>query len=402
MSYDLRVFAPKRLKKDLREALINSMGLRSVGPSVEATLVVKDESAAVEFDGPIRIEAEDLPEAANGAIKKAGWLVELSVKASAEEAWPFELAESIARTVDGVVFDPQRDAVVWPVRWQPTDSERRLQLIDVIELEVFTAASDPRWLATRLLEILSESRPDALPRRYGDFEPYQNRFEGEHARREFVAYWQDASPSLSPTVTWSATAPCFFGSMRTSGKRRQRGREDTPACTRISLSFDARPLHRAAAEADGFIDFVESVAGHIQAFYAAAVMTAGVELRRGRIWRTGNSESTPFPRATSWVGLPASPTWIAWFGPPYADLVQPAIGRELQAESDGGFLVRTARQPLDRSHLARIFPPLPEKLLARSQGEPGRWLPDASYTLFSGPPSEPAEYIPELTGSVSR
>jgi hypothetical protein len=108
------------------------------------------------------------------------------------------------------------------------------------------------------------------------------------------------------------------------------------------------------------------------------------------------------PRSDRWIGLPASPTWLAWFGKPYAALVRPSVEGQVTAEVDGGLVVRLGPAPINADQLADHFPPLPTSLIAHKINQPARWIPGASYTLTDGPPSQPAEVIPRLSGDEPR
>ena len=77
-------------------------------------LLTDVDDVVVEVDGPSRLEDEDVPDQAAGAIGATGWLVQLSVKPSTEARWPMETAIHLARAADGVVYDPQQDLVTWP------------------------------------------------------------------------------------------------------------------------------------------------------------------------------------------------------------------------------------------------------------------------------------------------
>ena len=104
------------------------------------------------------------------------------------------------------------------------------------------------------------------------------------------------------------------------------------------------------------------------------------------------------PRSDRWIGLPASPTWLAWFGKPYVDLVRPSVEGHVTAEVDGGLLVRLGPEPMNADQLAARFPPLPTSLIAHKIDQPAEGAPTGSYTLTDGPPSQPAEVIPRLSG----
>jgi len=122
----------------------------------------------------------------------------------------------------------------------------------------------------------------------------------------------------------------------------------------------------------------------------------GAIARRSSISMDGRTESGPLPRADRWIGLPASPTWLAWFGKPYAELVRPSMGGHITAEIDGALFVRMGTEPMNADQLAERFPPLPTNLVAHRINQPPEWFPQGSYTLTSGPPSQPAEEIPPI------
>jgi hypothetical protein len=101
----------------------------------------------------------------------------------------------------------------------------------------------------------------------------------------------------------------------------------------------------------------------------------------------------PFPRARWWVGLPALPTWLAWFGTPYRKLVGEAVSDWVVRASHGGVLARFGSEPMDVDELQGVFPTLPAELLARRRdGSPMN--PAIRITYVQPPPSEPAEAIP--------
>jgi hypothetical protein len=106
------------------------------------------------------------------------------------------------------------------------------------------------------------------------------------------------------------------------------------------------------------------------------------------------TETGPMPRADAWVGLPTSPTWLAWFGRQYAGAVRTAVAAHITTESDAGIFLRLGTEPMNADQLADAFPPLPAQLLTRRRDQAGAWLPRVHYSLVSGPPSQPAEQIP--------
>lgn len=350
-----------------------------------------------EVDGPNRIEAEDLPDAAHGAIGRSGWLVEISVKPSADARWPQELAIHLARAADGVVYDPQQDAVTWPDGWRRRDRESGTELIDDVELTWYIQRPPTgEELARQVLGLLATLFPEAIPKRYGDYEPLQHRYEGGRAEADFAAFWAARIDDWTATFNWTTTRPCFGGSVIMSSLRKY-GPDSPTAIARLSLSFDGRPFARDPAFTERIVRLFSQLASEVGSFYAAAWVERGIVLNRGRLsYQATTTETGPMPRADAWVGLPSSPTWLAWFGPPYVDAVRSALAEHVTSETDAGLFVRLGTEPMNADELADLFPPLPARLLVRRREQPGAWLPGARYSLVSGPPSQPAEEIPPL------
>ena len=260
---------------------------------------------------------------AAGAIGPSGWLVQISVRPSTDATWPQDLAIHLARAADGVVYDPQQDLVTWPKGFQPRNLETGEVRIEEIALDWFTPwPSDDPQLPYRLLELLSTLCPEALPKRYGPYEPLPHRFEGGREA--------DESPTAGsrqrwhgPRSSWSATRPCFGGSASMSTLR---ARNDRVLARRASDRPGLRwaKFARDPAYTERIVELFRAVASELGCVYAAASVNRGVIAKRGTMSMDHRTETGPLPRSDRWVGLPASPTWLAWFGNPYAELVDRA------------------------------------------------------------------------------
>lgn len=400
MSYDLQVIAKRQPRAaDLAAFIEDAEQIRVEGDFKRgaSTVMHADDGTIAEVDGPNRIEADDLPDAANGAIGRSGWLVEISVKPSTNASWPQELAIHLARAADGVVYDPQQDAVTWPAGWRPRDVASGQELIDQVDLTWYVRRPPTaEELPKRILAALSALCSEALPKRYGDYEPFQHRFEGERAEDDFAAFWAARMDDWTASFSWTTTRPCFRGSVGMSSNRKY-GPDSQTASVRLSLSFDGRPFARDPAFTERIVRLFTELAREVGSVYAAAWMERGVIVNRGRLSYQANvTETGPMPRADAWVGLPASPTWLAWFGPPYAEAVRSAVAGHVTSETDAGLFLRLGTEPMNADHLADLFPPLPARLLARRREQPATWLAGARYSLVSGAPSQPAEEIPPL------
>lgn len=399
MSYDLHVISKRKPKAADLDAFLASEGTPTSGGRLRSDgyLLLTADDADAEVDGPSRVEAEDVPDAADGAIGPSGWLLQISVKGASGVLWPMDLAIHLARAADGVVYDPQHDRVTWPKGFEPRSPTTGEIRVSQLELTWFTTwpSDDPR-LPTRLIELLAERCPEALPKRYGGSEPLPYRFDGGRAVEEFVAHWVEEAVSWSALLSWTTTRPCLDASATMSTMRAPHRQRDGYPVVRVRASFDGRVLARDPAYTERVVGLFGVLATELRCIYAAGSVIRGVIERRGRTWSDNQTEWVPLPRTDRWIGLPPSPTWLAWFGAPYAELVRPRVAEHITAETDIGILVRLGAEPKDADALADLFPPLPSRLVTRRRDQPGIWLPHARYTMTVGAPSHPAQLIPEL------
>lgn len=398
MSTDLHVYARRQPKAvDLDAFVAIQAALTSDAPLRRDGHILLSDAAGihVELDGPVKVEPEDLPDAASGALSRPGWFVQLSIKPSADVDWPMALAAHLARATDGVVYDPQEDRVTWPSGFRPRGPGSTEERIDEVELAWFSplAGTDPS-LPLRLLSLLRARAPELLPVRYGDVEPLPYRLEGPGADEEFVDRWVQVGMTFLPMLFWSSTRPCFGGSAWMSRTEDESEPEVGRPIVKVSVSLDGRALARDPELTDRMVELFAELAVELSCIYAAASLQRDMIVKRGRSSFDGRTESSPVPFASRWMGLPAAPTWLAWFGPPYAERVRSTVAPFIRREREGGLLVRLTREPADRDVLANLFPALPLELIARRKGKPAAWEPDVRYSFASGPPSELADLVP--------
>ena len=321
MSYDLQVITKRRPRTTDLTAFLSSRpdSLRCDGSLGPGAIVADDASGTVaEVDGPNRIESADVPDAAYGAIGRAGWLVEISGKPSSNVIWPRDLATHLARAADGVVYDPQEDAVTWPAGWRPRDRQTGAVPINQVDVTwFFKRPMDIERFAGRVVEVVGVHAPEALPQRYGSFEPLQHRFAGSDRAERFAAAWGAAAEDWISSLFWTGTRPCLGGFLSMSSLRKH-PRDSSLATIRVSLTFDGRAFAHDPAFTERIVGCFTAVGGIAGCIYGAICVERGYTINRGRVTGTAMSETGPFPRADVWIGLPPSPTWMAWFGRPYA------------------------------------------------------------------------------------
>jgi hypothetical protein len=263
----------------------------------------------VTVDGPVAAEADDLPAALAAAVLSPRWLTTLSVpvETSARRREAVRtLGRRLARDYDGAAFDPQEDAVIWP-RGRP----RRARAItaertSLVRLGWYVEAA--RWPAApaALLAAIARRCREALPTRYGDFEPLQNRFDPA-APQAFLAFAAEQS------AFWFASRP-FFG-----------GHAHPP--DRLGVDLDWRVLDSDPAWRETVVDLFAAVAEGAGAFYAEGWVEPGwnVASNNRLSIAAGRETRGPAHGRDGWQGLPAEPAWLSWFGGDYREPVAAAL-----------------------------------------------------------------------------
>jgi hypothetical protein len=405
MSYDLAIATRTRPKPDAIEAFARAAGaeIRTVGAFKPGSNVLVTfgpgggGARTIDVDGPNAVEIDDLPDDLAGVVPRAKWLVEVHVSAGSDaetHAFGLDLAIQLARAGDGAVFDPQEDLIAWPSGVTPRARGSAEERIRAIDLEWFIPTSRlPADAARRWVERTMTDFPACTPVRFGPYEPPQGRMDRDGVEG-FEATWaKQAAEAIGGSFFWTArdgglSGSVFFADHRTDFRPARRG-----SVTRIGASIDARPIHRDPERCAALVEFFAVVADELGAAYGAACVTRDVIMRRGRESSDYQTEMGPFPRARWWVGLPALPTWLAWFGAPYRELVDAAVSEWIVRASPGGVLARFGSEPMDVDQLQGVFPTLPPELLARRRdGSPIG--PATRITFVQAPPSEPAEAIP--------
>lgn len=234
-----------------------------------------------------------------------------------------------------------------------------------IEIDLVTLEWNLPWsrrgseTASGLLARLAAVLPEAVPRRFGDCEPFSQKLDcdGEDA---FRALWQQeaTTPGLQ-MLFFSATAPCFGGNVCFSSEASRQTPECAPMVS-IVLEFDGRSMGDPFWR-DSLVALFADVARSLGAFHAIAYLEPGRTTRLNRYWATASAPAYPLPRGDRWCGIPDVPGWLTWLGAPYAERV---LGAAEGAErSPEGVLIRTSEAPLPLERIEAGAPPLPSELL---------------------------------------
>jgi hypothetical protein len=429
MSYDLEIGTHRQPHRAQVEAWAAEQGLGVDGSAEPGALTIeragkRGHDHVCTVDGPYPAEPEDFAEEIAAACLAPKWMVQISVPYSSPQV-NFSRARSLARHIaeqnEGAAFDPQEDRLLWP-RGRPKRVPKVAdEVTSRIGLEWFLPPD--RWpdAAQMLIGIVARRCPEALPTRFGQYEPLPHRFDLDKAN-EFVRFLLDNDDG---DAFWHARSPSFGGScFAPHAEKWAPADDDHLRIGHIELDFDGRVLGADARWREAIVDLFVAAATQFGAFYAAAQVEPGWQVtRNNRLFATAATlPGEHFLRGRLWQGLPPVPVWLSWFGPAYKDLVASALlpdslgvsasrpslrsrifnrARHPQAtptatEVDGGILLRLSEQPLDPERLPGVS--LPTDLTYTRR--PPTKHPDGAVSWNPAEREDQAQLIPPLAGAV--
>ena len=314
------------------------------------------------LSGPDPAEHEDLPYLVQQVLAGQAFLLEMNLPWGLDEKEmkrAIALCEHLARICVGAVFDPQGDRLLFPVVSQkPRRREPVLTPVRELTLEWYLAASGASDGAN-FLDLTRRIWPEAAPTRFGPYEPLPFKMADPNGETGFLEQWQPGNSSFF----WKAKKPIFGGSIFWSPSH-----PPPPGmCARVvlSLNLNATAIENDLTMCDRAVDLFTAVAEGLGAFFGAGYVTRGVLTgSRGAQWYGRGTENfaDDWIKGPWWLGVPAKPTWLNWFGPPYRDLVASSL-EGLAATREQGLLVRLGPSPMDTGQLAGRAPDLPPDLL---------------------------------------
>lgn len=371
MSYDLAVFAPSELSREGMHAFVTEIaGLHVEGGGDRSLTVCRGARQRYSFtiDGPDLTEPEDIPADVAAVVLGSRFLYTVMVEGSSETEIPHALrfARRLAERLDGAVIDQQTDAL-----WSRSQSRKirkpeRESRVSTVQLEWFCLrqelAQDP---PTLFLETVERMLPEALPGRFGEYEPFQGKF-ADVGPQGFASAWAEATSLLF----FSASGPCIDGTLSAGPN------ESFPdRFWSMSLTFHAEPLQQPSWR-DAVQRIFTTLADGLPAFYASAAVTGGHIWSGRSLWSDGATEwgVRPLRARDGWMGLSPVPTWWTWLGQPYLDAAG-MLPPDRTTATARGVLVESSVQPTAADDLEPLNRWLPAALFASLLPNPGRQQP---------------------------
>jgi hypothetical protein len=322
------------------------------------------------LSGPDPAEHEDLPYPVQQVLRGRAFLLEMNLPWGLDEkdmSRAFALCEHLARECGGAVFDPQEDRLRYPVvPDKPARREPVLTPIRQLTLEWYLPSSDAKD-GSRFLETARRIWPEAAPTRFGQYEPLRSKLADPDGEVAFLDQWQPETSSFF----WKAKKPVFGGSIFWSPEVEPPDGAE-PKVT-LSLDVSATAIETDPLMCDRAVELFVAVAEELRAFFGAGYVTRGVLTgSRGAQWYGQGTEkfSDDWISGRWWLGLPTKPTWLAWYGEPYRDLVAASMDGP-SATRERGLLVRLGPTPMDTDQLRGIAPDLPTELLVKVETKQG-------------------------------
>jgi hypothetical protein len=384
MSYGLQVYVADALDISGLRSLVGSIaGLDVDGDGDARSLtVVRGARRRYSFtvDGPGRVEAEDVPVDVTGAVLGVRYLYSVLVEGSAASEIPFAVrfARQLARLVDGVVLDPQTDHVWSRSTSRTVARPARQARVATVDLTWCCLRDQvPDDAAAVLIAAAERHLPEALPRRFGEYEPFQGRY-AQVGRAGFCDAWQDATTPLF----FSGTGLCLGGHLAA-----RHGCQFSNRFWSMSLSVLAEPLAEPRWR-DAVRALFTTLAERLGAFYASA------EVVRNQVWSgrsvfiDGKAERPlrTLRARDGWMGLPPIPVWWSWLGAPYAS--EAALLPAARCTSTGnGVLFESSDTPVSRDASEPLSTWLPASLFARLVPT-DRWIQPVALDRAQAVPDE--------------
>lgn len=351
MSYDLTVYATDNIDGDRLMALVESIPGLSVGDGGDGEFSVlrgKRRTYSFTVFGPYRIEPEDVPEDVVPHVldPATSWQVVVEGSSPSEIAPARRFAKSLAQASRGVAVDEQTEDVLGGKKPRRVDrpATERVRLLD---LEWYSPASAPPAPAL-WLELARKLFPEALPRRYGGYQPYPYRLDRD-GEGLFVTEFGHIRERYESQI-FVGSNPCLSGGLF--------------APPWGGYLFDN--LHMLAAPLDD-----PRWRNTVRRFFVAYARRRGSVLAVGEVLRNhtlsgppndGRDQHGSLRAADGILGLPANPVWLTWLGNDYLPLVRDHLPPEHTTYYPEGALYAPTDEPADRGQLAELRDPIPAQL----------------------------------------
>lgn len=312
MSYDVQIWSVEPVNAD--KAIPRLTSWSKVGGSWR----LESRDWQIVIGSSDEVLPEDIPPEVSSTIPGVRYLTELTLQPIAASATAkktlFDAAKALAKSSHGVIYDGQSEELITPAgvkRFSPAARAERFALLKLgwwfLDDSVFERPG-----LENLLTIFNSLLPEALPRRYGLYEPpqYQLSVNGYEHMLQFVGEHLDDSPVLYPT------RPVL--GLQISCPRDHHHPRFGFRSNLLSIECEATVLNQPGWQ-EGLRRFWLAVCSNLSPFYSE-VRTVKGYVRMGPTYGSDIETEVHPVRSWFWRGFPRELGHAVAIGTPYIEL----------------------------------------------------------------------------------
>lgn len=320
--------------------------------------------------GPVhRVVPEDVPETVRALLPGIDYMIELNLEPTAASQSARALlkrtAKALATAAHGVVVDLQTDTLTTPAGVRRFVAPPRGASLTALELSWFSV--DTRFASREgldgVIDCLERSVHEALPVRYGQYEPPSIRY-SETGRQHLIDFLAEEylKPRSLGFVVWYPKRPVLHVGLSIGVGKSPVGWR----CHRLTLTLEASVLEQGGWS-NALQQLWRRMAQTVHAFYADVRILRRYRAGGGTVDELLDAERHPVC-GPFWAGIPRDGASAVGLGQPYLSL-WPEFDAVAEHEGDIGFLAQPSW--MDQESVFIRVGAVPERLAQQSPGYEG-------------------------------
>lgn len=377
MSYDFKIAAYNKIEQGLLQEFLATKEVVINSGSIERNNLIISSEKEISTDKMIMdimpiINVEDIDEIFASVVLAPKWIYNITIPESSSKKCikkGMDLAKFIAEACIGAAYDTREDKLIFP-KGKPKRYEFKAveERTNVINMEWFMPLIK---VDINMMKVFFESLkricPEAMPEKYGDYEPLRNRFENGQEHR-FIEYILERKEE-GQDIYFKGKKPCFSGSIYFPYEASNQIKPDKAGCiSSIKLSFDCGACEYDARWIEVFTTLFEKLSVKLNAVYAMAYVEENVIVKKnGNLYYDSKCKDYLIPNYNWWIGIPKPPMWLSWFGKPYIKELEKYLKEYTYSKYEEGLFLVASPKPVIKEELEGLFPKLPQQLLAHRE-----------------------------------
>lgn len=317
MSYDIKIWS------------INKAKFPDSLPE-EESWNIKDGNAFLEKkDGQIvvnestKVEDEDISEEVQPLLPGISYLTELNLEpTSAPESFKIlliKVSKAIAKDVIGIIEDPQDKSIMAPsgINRFVHPKRERDERFSIIEMSWWFGENllAQEKILDKLIDYFENKLPEALPKRYGEYEPPQFKFEntGKEGLKKYL------SEHIGQHAVWYPTKPVVgvnFSLLKDWGFSHKQGKQYF-SVNHLSIGLDSSALNQPGWK-EHLLGVFKDISLLLKPFYGDVRLLHNHIHHGGTYSSDHKSEEHPIA-GSKWMGIPKVLGQAVVIGDPYLE-----------------------------------------------------------------------------------